>query len=208
MYKAKSSVNPIRFRCFAEWAETYGPIIYVWFGSTLNVIVSNIELAKEVLKEHDQQLADRHRSRIEALRPLREDEVTAMVESIYKHCNLGKSLVVMKYIGDVAFNNITRLAFGKRCVNPEDTFAKHVNCRDCLTRAIMEEHMISCRKSNGDAKQHFLVALFILQEKYDLSDDTISGLLWVAPDPEVWKNPSEFQPKRFIKEDDKKGHNF
>jgi coumaroylquinate(coumaroylshikimate) 3'-monooxygenase len=77
-------------------------------------------LAKEVLKEKDQQLADRHRSRsaakfsrdgqdliwadygphyvkvrkvctlelfspkrIEALRPIREDEVTAMVESIF-----------------------------------------------------------------------------------------------------------------------------
>jgi len=84
------------------------------------VIVSNSKLAKEVLKENDQQLADRHRSRsaakfskdgqdliwadygphyvkvrkvctlelfspkrIEALRPIREDEVTAMVESIF-----------------------------------------------------------------------------------------------------------------------------
>jgi coumaroylquinate(coumaroylshikimate) 3'-monooxygenase len=116
-------VKPVRFRCFAEWAQAYGPIISVWFGSTLNVVVSNSELAKEVLKEHDQQLADRHRSRsaakfsrdgkdliwadygphyvkvrkvctlelftpkrLEALRPIREDEVTAMVESIFNHC--------------------------------------------------------------------------------------------------------------------------
>lgn len=113
-------IKPVRFRCFAEWAQFYGPIISVWFGSTLNVVVSNTELAKEVLKENDQQLADRHRSRsaakfsrdgkdliwadygphyvkvrkvctlelfspkrIEALRPIREDEVTAMVESIF-----------------------------------------------------------------------------------------------------------------------------
>jgi coumaroylquinate(coumaroylshikimate) 3'-monooxygenase len=113
-------IKPVRFRCFAEWAQSYGPVISVWFGSTLNVIVSNSELAKEVLKEKDQQLADRHRSRsaakfsrdgqdliwadygphyvkvrkvctlelfspkrIEALRPIREDEVTAMVESIF-----------------------------------------------------------------------------------------------------------------------------
>lgn len=85
--------------------------------------MSNSELAKQVLKEKDQQLADRHRSRsaakfsrdgqdliwadygphyvkvrkvctlelfspkrLEALRPIREDEVTAMVESIYKDC--------------------------------------------------------------------------------------------------------------------------
>ncbi|KAJ6700188.1 FLAVONOID 3'-MONOOXYGENASE-RELATED [Salix purpurea] len=86
------------------------------------------ELAKEVLKENDQQLADRHRSRsaakfsrdgkdliwadygphyvkvrkvctlelftpkrLEALRPIREDEVSAMVESIFNDCtNPGK----------------------------------------------------------------------------------------------------------------------
>ncbi|MFS8035079.1 putative cytochrome P450 [Helianthus anomalus] len=116
-------VKPVRFRCYAEWAQQYGPIISVWFGSTLNVVVSNSELAKEVLKEKDQQLADRHRSRsaakfsrdgqdliwadygahyvkvrkvctvelfarkrLEALRPVREDEVTAMVESIFNDC--------------------------------------------------------------------------------------------------------------------------
>jgi len=116
-------IKPVRFRCFSEWAQSYGPIISVWFGSTLNVIVSNSELAKEVLKEQDQHLADRHRSRsaakfsrdgkdliwadygphyvkvrkvctlelfspkrLEALRPIREDEVTAMVESIFHHC--------------------------------------------------------------------------------------------------------------------------
>lgn len=116
-------IKPVRFRCFAEWAQEYGPIISVWFGSTLNVIVSNSELAREVLKEKDQQLADRHRSRsaakfsrdgqdliwadygphyvkvrkmcnlelftpkrLEALRPIREDEVTAMVESIFVDC--------------------------------------------------------------------------------------------------------------------------
>lgn len=119
------NIKPVRFRCFAEWAQSYGPIISVWFGSTLNVIVCNSELAKEVLKEKDQQLADRHRSRsaakfsrdgqdliwadygphyvkvrkvctlelfspkrLEALRPIREDEVTAMVESIYKDCTV------------------------------------------------------------------------------------------------------------------------
>lgn len=153
-------IKPVRFRCFAEWSQSYGPIISVWFGSTLNVIVSNSELAKEVLKEHDQQLADRHRSRsaakfsrdgkdliwadygphyvkvrkvctlelftpkrLEALRPIREDEVTAMVESIFHDCtnpeNHGKSLLVKKYLGAVAFNNITRLAFGKRFMNSE-----------------------------------------------------------------------------------------
>ncbi|KAK6121494.1 hypothetical protein DH2020_044763 [Rehmannia glutinosa] len=253
-------IKPVRFRCFAEWAQSYGPIISVWFGSTLNVVVSNSELAKEVLKEKDQQLADRHRSRsaakfsrdgqdliwadygphyvkvrkvctlelfspkrLEALRPIREDEVTAMVESIYNDCtaadNLGKSNLVKKYLGAVAFNNITRLAFGKRFVNSEgiidkqgqefkaivanglklgaslamaehipwlrwmfpldeEAFAKHGARRDRLTRDIMEEHTIARQKSGG-AKQHFFDALLTLQDKYDLSEDTIIGLLWL-----------------------------
>lgn len=116
-------VKPLQFRCFADWAQSYGPIISVWFGSTLNIVVSNTELAKEVLKEKDQLLADRYRSRtatrltkygqdliwadygphyvkvrkvctvalfsaksLESLRPIREDEVSAMVESIYNDC--------------------------------------------------------------------------------------------------------------------------
>lgn len=130
----------------------------VWFGSTLNVVVSSAELAKEVLKDKDQQLAARSRTRaanlfsrngqdliwadygphyvkvrkvctlelftpkrLEALRPLREDEVAAMVESIFKDCGGkgGKSsaIVLKKYLSGVAFNNITRIAFGKRFVD-------------------------------------------------------------------------------------------
>ncbi|RZC70797.1 hypothetical protein C5167_033935 [Papaver somniferum] len=252
-------IKPVRFRCFYDWSKIYGPIISVWFGSTLNVVVSNTELAKQVLKEKDQQLADRHRSRsaakfsrdgtdliwadygphyvkvrkvctlelfspkrIEALRPIREDEVTAMVESIFNGCTKpdksGKSLTVKNYLSGVAFNNITRLAFGKRFVNSEgimdeqglefkaivanglklgaslamaehipwlrflfpleeEAFAKHGARRDRLTRAIMDEHTLA-RQTSGGAKQHFVDALLTVQEQYDLSEDTIIGLLW------------------------------
>ncbi|KAK2972422.1 hypothetical protein RJ640_008162 [Escallonia rubra] len=132
--------------------------------------------------------------------------------------NSGKSLLVKKYLGAVAFNNITRLAFGKRFVNSEglmdeqgqefkaivsnglklgaslamaehipwlrwlfpleeEAFAKHGARRDRLTRAIMEEHTLARQKSGG-AKQHFVDALLTLQDQYDLSEDTIIGLLW------------------------------
>ncbi|CAN1288130.1 Cytochrome P450 98A2 [Linum perenne] len=196
-------IKPVRFRCFAEWAEQYGPIISVWFGSTLNVVVSNTQLAKEVLKEHDQQLADRHRSRSAAK---------------FSRDGQEKSVQVKKYLGAVAFNNITRLAFGKRFVNSEGVmdeqglefkaivsnglklgaslsmaehiewlrwmfpleegaFAQHGARRDRLTRAIMEEHT-AARNKSGDTKQHFVDALLTLKEKYDLSEDTIIGLLW------------------------------
>ncbi|KAG6743658.1 hypothetical protein POTOM_052359 [Populus tomentosa] len=255
------AIKPIRFRCFAEWAQAYGPVVSVWFGSTLNVVVCNADLARQVLKENDQQLADRHRSRLaarfsrdgkdliwadygphyvkvrrvstlelfsakrlEELRPIREDEVTFMAESIFKDCtnpeNHGKSLLVKKYLGDVAFNNITRLAFGKRFMNSEGiideqgqefkaivsngvrlggtlTMAEHIPWlqwmfpleeeavekhnarRDGLTRVIMEEHT-NARKKSGGAKKHFVDALLTLQEKYDLSEVTITGLLWLA----------------------------
>ncbi|KDO76113.1 hypothetical protein CISIN_1g010704mg [Citrus sinensis] len=150
-------VKPDRCRCFAEWSKIYGPIMSVWIGSSLNVIVSNSELAKQVLKDCDQQLANRHRpkavaiiskggtdlvwadygahyvkvrrvctlelfspKRTEALRPIREEEVRAMIASIFKDStNSSNSLVLRKYLGSVAFNNITRLVFGKRFESEE-----------------------------------------------------------------------------------------
>ncbi|PWA53257.1 cytochrome P450 monooxygenase [Artemisia annua] len=252
-------LKPIKFRCYAEWARTYGPIFSVYLDSKLNVIVNTSELAKEVLKENDQQLADRHRNRatmsfsrggkdliwadygphyvkvrkvcnlelfspkrLEALRPIREDEVTAMVESIFKDSvdpeTRGKGLVLRGYLGSVAFNNITRLTFGKRFVTPDggmddqgkefkgivsngikiggkvfmaesmpwlrwffagenDILLKHEQRRDRLTKAIMAEHDLA-RKKTGGAQEHFIDALHTLQQKYDLSYDTIIGLLW------------------------------
>ncbi|KAJ6363596.1 hypothetical protein OIU78_003718 [Salix suchowensis] len=238
-------IKPVRFRCFAEWAQAYGPIISVWFGSTLNVIVSNTELAKEVLKENDQQLADRHRSRsaakfsrdgkdliwadygphyvkvrkvctlelftpkrLEALRPIREDEVSAMVESIFNDCTnpvmvgsaerrgcslqktMGKPCIIdeqgleFKAIVSNGLKLGASLAMAEhipwlRWMFPleEDAFAKHGARRDRLTRAIMDEHTLA-RQTSGGAKHHFVDALLTLQEKYDLSEDTIIGLLW------------------------------
>ncbi|KAF3945068.1 hypothetical protein CMV_028521 [Castanea mollissima] len=151
-------IKPVRCRNFNEWSQIYGPIMSVWYGSDLSIVVLNSKLAKEVLKDNDHQLASRPRSSltakvvkdgknliwadygphyvkvrkvctmelfspksIEALRPIREDEVRAMVQSIFKDCTnpecYGKSLMVRKYLGSVAFNNITRLVFGERFEN-------------------------------------------------------------------------------------------
>ncbi|KAI4330559.1 hypothetical protein MLD38_028838 [Melastoma candidum] len=192
----------------ATVGQIYGPIISVWFGSTLNVIVSSSELAREVLKDNDQQLADRHRNRSAA---------RFSKDGIRKEMS-GKSLLVRNYLGAVAFNNITRLALGKRFVNgdgvvdeqgvefkaitsngikigaslsmaeylpwlrwmfplDEEAFARHADRRDRLTLAIMEKHTLAYRES-GSEKQHFFDALLVLKDKYDLSEDTIIGLLW------------------------------
>lgn len=249
-------IKPVRFRHFAEWAKEFGPIFSVYFGSQLNVVVTTAELAKEVLKENDQSLADRFRTRsasnlsrngmdliwadygphyvkvrklcnlelftpkrLESLRPIREDEVTAMVESIFRDSGKsGESLLMRDYLGAVAFNNITRLTFGKRFMSREgevdeqgkefkgivsngikigaklpmgeyvpwlrwafrvdnEALQSQASRRDRLTRRIMEEHTLA-RNTTGDTKQHFVDALLTLQKQYDLTDDTIIGLLW------------------------------
>jgi coumaroylquinate(coumaroylshikimate) 3'-monooxygenase len=115
-------VQPVRCRCYQEWARRYGPIMTVWLGGgEPTVVVSTAAMAREVLRTHDQQLADRQRDRpserfsrggkdlmwadygahyikvrklcnlelfaprrLEALRPIREDEVTAMIDSVHK----------------------------------------------------------------------------------------------------------------------------
>lgn len=119
----------------------------------------------------------------------------------------------------VAFNNITRLAFGKRFMNAngdideqgrefktivnngikigaslsvaefiwylrwlcplnEELYKTHNERRDRLTMKIIDEHAKSLKESG--AKQHFVDALFTLKEQYDLSEDTVIGLLWVC----------------------------
>ncbi|KAE8773448.1 cytochrome P450 [Hordeum vulgare] len=248
-------IQPVRCRCFADWAGRYGPIMTVWFGSSPTVVVSTPELAQEVLKTHDQHLADRSRNRsserfsrggmdliwadygphyikvrklcnlelftprrLEALRPVREDEVTAMVESVHRAGKGGKPLAVREFLAMVGFNNITRLAFGKRFLTAqgeldeqgrefkeivnngikigaslsiaehirwlrwltpvdEVAYQAHGDRRDRLTVKIMEEHARAFERS-GTSKQHFVDALFTLRDKYDLSDDTVIGLLW------------------------------
>ncbi|KAF9623253.1 hypothetical protein IFM89_000742 [Coptis chinensis] len=122
-------IKPVRFRCFAKWAQTYGLTMSVWFGSNLNVVVSNSELAEEVLKHNDQKLADRQRSRSAAKfsrngKDLIWADYGPHFVKVKRVCTLelfsrscGKSVVLKNYVSKVTFNNITRLAFGKRFVD-------------------------------------------------------------------------------------------
>ncbi|KAJ9163623.1 hypothetical protein P3X46_023272 [Hevea brasiliensis] len=148
-------LEPDIFQCLDKWSQIYGQIISLWLGSTLNVVVSSSELAKEVLKDKDQLLAHRPRNKpvsimskdgkgilwadygphyvklrkictlelfspkgIEALRPIREGEVRAMVESIFKETinpdNYSKILLLRKYLQPVVSNSVTMLVLGKR----------------------------------------------------------------------------------------------
>ncbi|KAG0618659.1 hypothetical protein M758_4G082400 [Ceratodon purpureus] len=59
-------IAPVRFKCFMEWAQTYGPVMSVWMGPTLNVVISSADAAREMLKEKDQALSSRPLSRAAA----------------------------------------------------------------------------------------------------------------------------------------------
>nr|ACA64048.1 cytochrome P450 monooxygenase C3H [Salvia miltiorrhiza] len=161
--------------------------------------------------------------RLDALRPIREDEVTAMVASIFDHCtkpeDKGKAVVLRDYLGMMAFLHITRLTFGKRFIDSNgvideqgqelkyilnnaitlgtkksafaeflpwfsflfkeqnDALAAHDARANSFTKRIMEEHTLA-RQKTGNTKNHFVDALLTLQEEYQLSDDTVTGLLW------------------------------
>ncbi|KAJ8760037.1 hypothetical protein K2173_010893 [Erythroxylum novogranatense] len=215
-------VKPVRFRCYFQWARQYGAIILVWFDPK----------RERRLKERDQQLADRHRSRSVAKFSRDGQDLIWVRKVCTLHLFSPKRLkalkafercfclilvrLLAKYLGAVALNNISRLVFGKRFVNSEIAanglklgaslaMAEHIpwlrwmfptrrrslcqaRCwaagRDRLTKATIEEHTLS-RKQIGGAKQHFVDALQ-LQGKYDLSEDTIIGLLWTTAISAEW----------------------
>ncbi|KAL8041236.1 hypothetical protein ABFX02_10G152700 [Erythranthe guttata] len=171
-------LKPLLVRCFTDWSQIYGPIFSVYFGSHLGIVVNSPELAKEVLKDKDQLLANRSRThqinkvskngmdliwsdygphyvkvrklctlelfsakRIEALRPIREDEVTYMVESMFNDCvkpeNKGKALVLRKHLEMMAFLHITRLSFGKRFMDSKGVVdAQGEELKDILNSSI------------------------------------------------------------------------
>ncbi|KAL2895695.1 Cytochrome P450 98A2 [Bienertia sinuspersici] len=224
-------IKPVHFRCFNEWAQIYGPIISVWFGSKLFIVVSNSDLAKEVLKEHDQELANRIRiksqmnfnrngmdltwadygphyvkvrklctlelftsKKIEAFKPIREDEVSNMIE---------------KYLGEAALNHITRLIFGKRIINSKGDlngqFGKEFMsillelsniegpnllrvCTQWLIQRIFDDQAMDKHEDQlgnfakkimkDDDRCHFVEALLSCKEECDLDEDTMIGLLW------------------------------
>jgi coumaroylquinate(coumaroylshikimate) 3'-monooxygenase len=147
-----TQIAPVRFKCFMEWARTYGPVMSVWTGPTLNVVVSSAGAAREMLKENDQALSSRPLSRaaarfsrngqdliwadygphyvkvrkvctlelftpkrLDSLRSVREDEAAAMVASLYHDSR--QPVHLKRYLSAMAFNNITRIVFGKRFVD-------------------------------------------------------------------------------------------
>ncbi|KAF2315967.1 hypothetical protein GH714_040762 [Hevea brasiliensis] len=195
-------LEPDIFQCLDKWSQIYGQIISLWLGSTLNVVVSSSELAKEVLKDKDQLLAHRPRNKpvsimskdgkgilwadygphyvklrkictlelfspkgIEALRPIREGEVRAMVESIFKETinpdNYSKILLLRKYLQPVVSNSVTM----------------QLARRDKLIRAVIEAYRAE-KRNGANAKPNLLDSLLGFQETYGLSEESIKELLW------------------------------
>ncbi|VVA95262.1 unnamed protein product [Arabis nemorensis] len=57
-----NQLKPLWTHSFSEWSKTYGPIISVWLGTQLAVVVSTSDLARQVLRDKDYQLSNRHRT--------------------------------------------------------------------------------------------------------------------------------------------------
>ncbi|XP_010471542.1 PREDICTED: cytochrome P450 98A9-like [Camelina sativa] len=57
-----NQLKPLWTQSFSEWSQTYGPIISVWLGSQLAVVVSSSDLAKQVLRDKDYQLCNGYRT--------------------------------------------------------------------------------------------------------------------------------------------------
>ena len=60
-----------------------------------------------------------------------------------------------------------------------EALAAHDARASSFTTRIMEEHTLA-RQKTGNTKNHFVDALLTLQEEYELSDDTVTSLLWVS----------------------------
>lgn len=82
---------------------------------------------------------------------------------------IGASLSIAEYINWLRW----------LCPLDEELYKSHNDRRDRLTVKILEEHT-QARQRTGQTKQHFVDALLTLKDQYDLSDDTVFGLLWVS----------------------------
>nr|AOW70089.1 cytochrome p450 family 98 subfamily a polypeptide 8 [Chorispora tenella] len=54
-------LKPDWTQSFTEWSQIYGPIISVWMGTQLTVVVTTSDLARQVLRDKDHHLSNRHR---------------------------------------------------------------------------------------------------------------------------------------------------
>ncbi|XP_057994921.1 cytochrome P450 98A2-like [Hevea brasiliensis] len=107
---------------------------------------------------------------IEALRPIIEGEVRAVVESICKETinpdNHSEISSLRKYFACCSLK--------QRFVN---TLSRHLARRDGLIRAVMEAYWAE-NKNGGNAKPNLLDSLLGFQENYGPSKDNIRELLW------------------------------
>ncbi|KDO47251.1 hypothetical protein CISIN_1g046023mg, partial [Citrus sinensis] len=109
-----------------ELSKIYGPFISLHLGVVPIIVVSSAEMAKESLKTHDIQFCSRlakirklcvshlfNPSRAQSFRPIREDEVSRMIEYISKSA-ASKQVNLSGIMMSLASNIICRIGFGKR----------------------------------------------------------------------------------------------
>nr|GEU51418.1 cytochrome P450 98A2 [Tanacetum cinerariifolium] len=113
---------------------------------------------------------------LETHRQGKEKEISIMIKSIYSN-SCGKVLVLKDYLWNAMFNSINIMIFGKSCVSSDG----ELDIEGRELKAILEAQFHAKeleRENNNYAYPNFLDALLSRRKEYDLSNNTISGLLW------------------------------
>ncbi|CAN1256998.1 Desmethyl-deoxy-podophyllotoxin synthase [Linum perenne] len=134
-------------RRLRDLAKSYGPhLMFLQLGETRNVVVSSAESAREVMKTHDLNFANRpvilagtvmafdstdvafapygaywrHSKRVQSFRHVREEEVSRFVDRILLSTSAGGVVDLSKETRRYTSTVIARSAFGEKCGEAEE----------------------------------------------------------------------------------------
>ncbi|CAN1829117.1 Desmethyl-deoxy-podophyllotoxin synthase [Linum perenne] len=122
--------NPLLHRRLAELAGRYGPLMHLKLGETSNVIVSSPELARDIAfgayGEYWRQMRKictlelLSGNRVKMLRPVREEEIWEMVNSISYFAFFLQTVNLSRTLISLGYAIISRAAFGYRMKKLEE----------------------------------------------------------------------------------------
>ncbi|ESR56566.1 hypothetical protein CICLE_v10023966mg [Citrus x clementina] len=115
---------------FWELSKKYGPLMSLRLGFSPSLVVSSAKMAKEILQTHDLQFCSRpalwreirkicvihlfNSNRVQNFRPIREDEVSRMIEKISKSVGASNPVNLSEVMMSLTSTIICRIGFGKR----------------------------------------------------------------------------------------------
>ncbi|KAG8375408.1 hypothetical protein BUALT_Bualt10G0097000 [Buddleja alternifolia] len=122
-FVAKFVGNPLPHRAFRDLADKYGPLMHLQLGEVPFIIVSSIEVAKQILKTHDLNFANRppvfsvktkllSARRVQSFRHIREEENRDLAKWIASNEGLPINMSERIYLS--TYDITTRASLGKK----------------------------------------------------------------------------------------------